>query len=70
MALRTPPPLACGILALLAHAACGDGPSMTVSLDREQLMDPEECRSCHPTAYQEWSGSMHAYAAEIPSSAR
>jgi len=67
MPLRTPPPLACGLLALLAHAACGDGPSpMTVSLDREALMDPEQCRACHPTAYKEWSGSMHAYAAEDP----
>ena len=67
MALRKPPTLACGILALLAHAACGDGPGpMTAYMDREQLMDPEECRSCHPVAYQEWSGSMHAYAAEDP----
>jgi hypothetical protein len=68
MPLRTPPTptLACAMLGLLAHAACGDGPSMVVSLDREALMDPEACRNCHPVAYKEWSGSMHAYAAEDP----
>ena len=40
--------------------------SPTVSLDREALLDPETCKTCHPVAYQEWSGSMHAYAAEDP----
>ncbi len=34
--------------------------------DRETLMDPETCKTCHPEQYQEWSGSMHAYAAEDP----
>lgn len=33
---------------------------------REELLDPAICRSCHPQHYQEWSGSMHAYAAEDP----
>jgi nitrate/TMAO reductase-like tetraheme cytochrome c subunit len=33
---------------------------------REQLLDPESCQECHPDHYQEWSGSMHAYAAEDP----
>lgn len=32
----------------------------------EQLMDPITCAECHPKHYQEWSGSMHAYAAEDP----
>src|SRR5262245_44004986 len=68
MAARTPPPacLPLALLALIAHAACGDGTSPTVSLTREMLLDPEACQSCHPAAYQEWSGSMHAYAAEDP----
>ena len=65
MAARPPAPAAGALIALLAHAACGGG-SPTVSLDREALLDPEACRSCHPAAYQEWSGSMHAYAAEDP----
>jgi hypothetical protein len=64
MAARTPSPVVCAVIALLAHAACGGSP--TVSLDREALLDPEACKSCHPAAYQEWSGSMHAYAAEDP----
>jgi len=30
------------------------------------LIDPETCRACHPTHYQQWSGSMHAYAGDDP----
>lgn len=36
----------------------------TYSLD--VLMDPVTCQGCHPNHYQEWSGSMHAYAARDP----
>jgi hypothetical protein len=36
------------------------------SLSLEQLRDPESCRSCHPTHYRQWSGSMHAYASYDP----
>ncbi len=35
-------------------------------LSPEALMDPQTCQSCHPDHYREWSGSMHAYAAEDP----
>lgn len=35
-------------------------------LTREQLMDPQQCRSCHPQHYREWASSMHAYAAQDP----
>ena len=35
-------------------------------LSREELMDPQQCAECHPDHYDEWSGSMHAYAAEDP----
>lgn len=35
-------------------------------LTREQLMDPQSCAECHPNHVREWSGSMHAYAAEDP----
>ena len=66
MAARTSGPVvACAVIALLAQAACGGG-SPAASLDREALLDPAMCQSCHPAAYQEWSGSMHAYAAEDP----
>jgi len=54
--------LAC---ALLAQGACG-GNSPPAQLDLATLQDPEACRTCHPTAYQEWSGSMHAYASDDP----
>lgn len=43
-------------------AACAE----EKDLDRQALMDPESCKSCHPDHYREWSGSMHAYAAEDP----
>ncbi len=31
-----------------------------------ELMDPETCKECHPNHVEQWSGSMHAYAAEDP----
>jgi hypothetical protein len=52
-------------LALAAAAGCGGG-SSAVMLDREALMDPATCMTCHPAAYKEWSGSMHAYASDDP----
>lgn len=32
----------------------------------EKLQDPETCKECHPKHYEQWSGSMHAYAADDP----
>lgn len=55
-------------LALLALAtalsACGgcEGPKYSVA----ELQNPETCKECHPKHYEQWSGSMHAYAAEDP----
>src|SRR3954471_14712717 len=66
MAARTlPPMIASALAAALAHAGCGGGTPVT-PLDREALLDPEACKTCHPVAYQEWSGSMHAYAGDDP----
>lgn len=31
-----------------------------------ELLDPENCEECHPQHYQQWLGSMHAYAADDP----
>jgi len=45
---------------LLALMGCG-----TPQLDLANV-DPETCGSCHPSAYKQWSGSMHAYASEDP----
>lgn len=49
-------------LACAAVACSDDEPDLT----RAELLDPETCKSCHPTHYREWSGSMHAYAADDP----
>ncbi len=51
------------LLFLLSLApACGGDNLLT----KDELMDPESCKTCHPVHYQEWSGSMHAYAADDP----
>ena len=47
----------------LALAACGNDET---HLSRDQLLDPETCKTCHPDQFREWSGSMHAYAADDP----
>ncbi len=36
------------------------------TLSRQELLDPETCAECHAAQHAEWSGSMHAYAAEDP----
>lgn len=43
-----------------------DVAQQTGALTREQLLDPETCKGCHPAHYREWSSSMHAYAAKDP----
>ena len=35
-------------------------------LDKTAMLSPETCKDCHETHYQEWSGSMHAYASTDP----
>ncbi len=48
-------------------AACGSKETPSSSyLDRDALMDPESCKQCHAQHVTEWSGSMHAYAADDP----
>ena len=32
----------------------------------EDFSSAEECQSCHPTHYQEWASSMHAYSVKDP----
>ncbi len=55
---------------LLLSAACASAPTEptgpTPRLTRSELMDPQSCASCHPDHHRDWSGSMHAYAAEDP----
>jgi hypothetical protein len=45
----------------LGLTGCGDE-----RLTRDELLDPDSCRTCHPQHYREWSGSMHAYASTDP----
>ncbi len=58
--------------ALLGSAACsgggssGTGGESAAKLTTEELMDPQACVRCHEEHVREWSGSMHAYAAEDP----
>jgi hypothetical protein len=52
------------VLAQGALFGCAEGAG--TALDRDALLDPESCSGCHPVQYREWSGSMHAYAADDP----
>jgi hypothetical protein len=53
--------------AAAAAAKPDAGPALASgTLSREQLLDPETCKGCHPIHYREWSSSMHAYAAQDP----
>jgi hypothetical protein len=52
------------ILAVALASGCSDDEAKT--LDRAALLDPESCRDCHSAHYEEWAGSMHAYAADDP----
>lgn len=49
-------------------AACSSSSSSTekTKLTRAELLDPQTCKTCHADHYREWSGSMHAYAADDP----
>lgn len=57
-------PLVLAVALGCALAACGDDDLPPLPL--AELMKPETCMTCHPTHYREWSGSMHAYAADDP----
>lgn len=50
--------------ALLLVVGCGDEAETT--FPRAELLRPETCQACHSEHYREWSGSMHAYAADDP----
>ena len=57
------------VLALVVIAGCSAENNETEAakkLTRAELMDPQSCAECHPNHVREWSGSMHAYAAEDP----
>lgn len=63
--------VACATWLCLSSCACDAGQAGTAEdsmeyLSREQLLDPETCKGCHPQHYREWASSMHAYAADDP----
>lgn len=49
-------------VAVVLVAACGGDEVYSI----ERLQDPATCMECHPKHYQQWSGSMHAYASDDP----
>ena len=62
-------PARCSLLALLLLASCAsatDRADSSPTLKRADLLRPETCLTCHSEHYREWSGSMHAYAADDP----
>jgi len=53
-------------LAAAAAWTCTPSQAEDLALTRSELLDPTTCKRCHEDHYREWSGSMHAYAAEDP----
>ncbi len=49
-------------LLVLMVASCGSDNR----LSRDELLDPETCKDCHPKHFEEWQSSMHAYAGDDP----
>jgi hypothetical protein len=54
--------LVTALFVTLSGCSSDPGPSLTI----DELMDPASCMDCHPKHFKEWSGSMHAYAADDP----
>ncbi len=59
-----------GLSVVLATSAqlggCSSDDPAEDKLSVQELMKPETCKTCHSGHYDEWSGSMHAYAAKDP----
>ncbi len=58
------------IMSLLSFWGCskestqpeGDSPTPSPQFELSDFSSAEACKSCHPNQYDEWKGSMHAYA--------
>jgi hypothetical protein len=50
---------------LTTSLGCAVDPA-PVYLDKAAMLSPETCKDCHQAHYEEWSGSMHAYASKDP----
>jgi hypothetical protein len=55
-----------GLRAAVVFFALATGCDGAATAPFADLTDPAACKSCHPDHYDEWAGSMHAYAAEDP----
>lgn len=56
------------VVGALGASACSsdDSKEPNITLTGQALQDPNSCLPCHADQFREWSGSMHAYAAEDP----
>lgn len=55
------------LVAIAVIAACSSSDDeQKITLTGQALQDPNNCLPCHQDQFREWSGSMHAYAAEDP----
>jgi len=53
----------------LLLCGCGSSPTPSASefaATHEDLLDPQTCKTCHEQQFDDWSGSMHAYASDDP----
>jgi hypothetical protein len=67
--MRSPFPLVATLATALGVAlssACSSQKDEPAFLPRADMLDPVTCQKCHADHFREWSGSMHAYAAEDP----
>jgi hypothetical protein len=55
-----------GLLSLSSSLVACSGKKPSTYLPKETMLDPQTCKGCHPTHYDDWSGSMHAYASDDP----
>jgi hypothetical protein len=54
------------IATLLLSLGCSESAAERRYPPAEDLYDSQRCAGCHPSHYDEWSASMHAYAARDP----
>ncbi|MEM9695100.1 MAG: multiheme c-type cytochrome, partial [Myxococcota bacterium] len=54
----------------VSTGGCSGGSEQTApppkTITVQNALDPASCRDCHVAAYEQWLGSMHAYAADDP----
>lgn len=58
------------LLILVGPGGCGDSKEDTApptpGFTLQEVMDPESCVECHEAIYEDWKGSMHAFASHDP----